>query len=247
MRFFAAGVPLRPAGTYVEAIGDAWRLFRNDSSLWIAVSLIVMILDTIVYVPFYGLQIFIEFGRLWPIDLSTPPPLLNYIVSLFIPLFPAAFIQAMGAGLGLLAIRQARGEAVEIKDLFDVFGMFPALAGAMFLYTLAIYAGFIACIIPAFYIMGALSLSSLIIADQKVGAIDALKLSFQVLKSPGQAFGMVLVFLALGLLLGFGSCITCGIGLVVLCPIYHITLALHYLYFFPPVEGNIEGPAVPVT
>lgn len=230
----------RPPGVYIDAIGDAWKLVRSDLASWIGATM----LSGVVAAPFYFLAIWAsltyapnagvlpteDFGGFLTANLSQ--------LAFNLPFSLMAYV--LGAGMANMAVRQVYGEPISPTTVFLAFRRFPSLVGTNLLFMILMYAGFLLCIVPGLYLMGALAFAQLIAMNRNQGPVEAIRESYQTLK--GHAWMMMLLLIISGIVSGIGA-IACGVGLLVTIPIYHAVVGLHYTYFYPRVPA--EGYAPP--
>lgn len=153
----------------------------------------------------------------------------------------------LAAGLFRMAIKQIRGQSIEISDLFD----FGDVAGQAII--AAIVAGIIIsvaslfCIIPGWVAQGLLMFTFPLIVDKKMGAMEAITASFEALKS--QWLMATLFSLVVGILASIGI-IVCFVGVLVTAPIALLSITILYRNFFispgsSSSGGQIFEPAIP--
>ena len=125
----------RPPGVYFDAIADAWELVKRDLGTWIAMFLLSGIVGILIAAPFHVVSAFVPGGQ-WifgqPIN-PGPFAFANFIVTIGHCLaFPAY------AGIYYAALKQIRGEPLEIGNVFRGFSHFVSLAGFGLLYNLLV-------------------------------------------------------------------------------------------------------------
>lgn len=133
-------------------------------------------------------------------------------------------------GLVKAALKQIRGQAFGVSDLFSETGLF---VGSLVI-TLAMAVGAIACGIGQLVTGTLFCLALPLLVDKRMAFGDALKLSMEVTK---QNFWFFLVYiLVMSIVSQLGS-IACGVGILVTLPFSIIGLALAY-------ERTFNGPAI---
>ena len=86
-------------------------------------------------------------------------------------------------GLALYFLSCARGRSVEMGIFFSGFSDMVRLVGTYLLMVLAIIIGFILLVVPGIIVAFGLSQTFFILADDKeIGAVDALKASWEMMK-----------------------------------------------------------------
>ena len=138
------------------------------------------------------------------------------------------------ASMFLMAIKQIRGYPIAIGDIFSGYRRTGPVIGAYLLMGIAVFVATLFCIIPGFYVAGALAFVPILVLDQELGVIESLEVSYNALKS--HAWSMFALLFVLGLVTLLGAC-ACGIGLLVTFPTYIVALGLTYYNFFPNPPG----------
>ncbi len=127
-----------------------------------------------------------------------------------------AFVVAIVAsvfvgGLYRAAIKQARGEEIEISDLFSGVGLYVKVLVAMLIIGFLEYVGTMMCFFPAFIVRGMTFLTIPLIVDKGMEPLDALKASFEATKSDWLMWTLVGFVIPLLAALGIFAC---GVGFI---------------------------------
>ncbi len=133
----------------------------------------------------------------------------------------ASFFQV---GMTKIYLTTARGGRPEIGDLFTGGGQFLTMLGANLLMSIIISFGMVMLIIPGIIFGLGLSLTHFFIVDQNLGAVDAMKASWEATKGQkGSIFGFgflaffVIILGALACLVGILAAIpTVGLGMTII-------------------------------
>jgi uncharacterized membrane protein YwzB len=237
-----SSVRAMPPGLHTEAIGEAWQLFQKQSSTWAVASLICIVVYLAVYIPNLFLTNYLEYGKfgIFPAPGSVPSGA-GFLESFVLGLIPMAILTGFGGSMFLMALKQMRGQPIAVGDVFSAFGKVPQLMVAYICSIILTMIGFVLCIIPAFWVMGAFSLTPFAILDLNQGPFEALATSFRACGSAGSGFSMFGLLFLLGLIFWVGV-IPCGLGLLVTVPLYSIALSIHYYYYFPEAFGPANAP-----
>jgi len=224
----------RPPGVYIEVISDAWRLVTQDLAIWICTSLVLFVLQLILN---FGTNLAV-YGSITMVARS---PVFNwgsYWTALGLQLTGGMLLAVIQPGMMLMAVRKARGEQIQIGDMFAGYRRFFPVLGTLFLQGLAIVIGFVFCIVPGIFLAGAFALAPLIALDQGVDPIEAMTRSYKTVGS--DAWLMFCVLLLAGLIAAVGVC-ACGIGYLITLPMYIASVGLSYHYLFPPAAPTGPG------
>jgi len=238
-----SGQPAAPAQIRFAAIGEAWKLCQQQMGMWIAAILVTGMLAI-------GISTALS-GVLQTIPGFAPPvpdpndPLSYFGPGFFVQTGISSLLQVpvsafTTGGLLRMAINQLRTGTANIGDIFSVTDVFPALVGVYFVATLAIYVGAIFCILPGLLLGGLLMLAIPLVVNQRLGASEALSLSWNTLKPHVWAAGFLLFVAGLASASGI---LLCCIGILFTSPLFYLTVAIVYRDFFPNQVGY-EAPSV---
>ncbi|MGV3619055.1 MAG: hypothetical protein ACO1SV_27325 [Fimbriimonas sp.] len=226
----------RPPGVYVDVFSDAWKMVTSELGTWVLAAMITGIIGVLIAIVNYVLQVFTIYGGNFMGSQAVDPGqvLGQQIAAVGIGLLPSTISYMLFFGMANMAVLQARGMPITASDVFRPFTRFGPVFVATLLSILALYLGFIACIVPGIFLTGALSLASLIAMNQEVGGAEALRLSMRALGS--QAWLMFVVIL-IGYILASLGALLCLVGMLFTIPLFAASLGLHYHYFFPPANA----------
>ena len=140
---------------------------------------------------------------------------LNSIVSIF-----------MTGGMTLFSIKVAKGEHYEFGDIFKGGPFFWSILGSGLLVGLGVLFGLLLLIVPGVILALAFTLTTPLIVDKEMGAIDAMKESWRLMD--GQKGGMF-VFGLLGFGMVLVGMLACCLPVLVVGPIMQIAFAFVYL------------------
>ncbi len=208
-----------------EAIGEAWGFFREEIGVWILASLIVTFACAILQFAFFLISIPMSIvgGAFLSGGLSLSTSFGSLAVSM------AVWGVFLG-GMCRMALKQIDGHSIRLNDLVSGTDILPSLALAWMLAVLAGFAGFLCLVIPGWIISGILMFSLPLVADRRLKAVDALRVSWTTLKDqwlPAAVFALVLwVLQIVGMLF-------CGMGYLVTLPLSVLSQAILYRGFFP--------------
>jgi uncharacterized membrane protein len=238
----------RPPGVYFDVLGDAWKMVTSELGTWVLATIFYGLLSVVLIAVSLALQIMIVHGGSFEAMIANgqapmPEYLRTQLSSTLVSIVPSTLVSVLFFGLANMAVRKAEGYALSPGDIFIPFRKIGTVFLTLLLTTISMMLGVVACIVPFFYLMGALSLAPLIAMNQPVGPVEALKMSARALGA--QAWILVLVYMLGSIFCMFGM-IACGVGLLVTIPIFAAIYGLHYHYFFPPIpRPYVPTPDVP--
>lgn len=210
-----------------EAIGGAWALYQQQMGMWILISLVIVLIGVAI-----NSVLEILLGRaptgLSPFSMFLAPSrlLLNFIESTISYTLVGAALHA--------AIRHVRGEGVRLEYLTEVVPIGGKLIITSLIVGVATTIAMIFCILPAVVVGGLLMFAIPLVVDKKAEPLDAVRQSFEMLKSQ---WLMATLFYFVATLVGIVGVILCGVGLILTLPMFLLSVALLYDDF---VRGAAE-------
>ncbi|MDZ4857682.1 MAG: hypothetical protein SGI88_01765 [Candidatus Hydrogenedentes bacterium] len=125
-----------------------------------------------------------------------------------------------------MALRAARGQSVQITNLFDGFQNFLHAFLANLFISVLVGIGTVLCVLPGLFALMIYLLTYLFMSDRKYDFWKSLESSRQTIMADlGAWLPLFLVFL----LLIIAGALACGIGLLITAPIAAVMLSLAYL------------------
>jgi hypothetical protein len=228
-----------------DAIGEAWQYVTQQMGIWVgSILLMYVLLYAGIFLVFLVLVPFMPNTRGGLNGAASPDvPVVGLLLMFVAYLGLFVFLNVMLCGLHRMAIKQVKGEPISLSDLFSCFDVVGSVIGASLLTALAVTVGFMLCIIPGYIIAGLLMLANPIIADQKVGAMKAMEMSWSALRDDMVMAALFIFVLPLVVFLG---ALACGIGILFTMPIFFLAHAIVYRDFFlipasPPVSYPPQG------
>ena len=220
-------------------IGESFELFKANVAVWIVATLMALVPSIISWIiigvvsatnaahgtvgqpPFgstpYGSTPF--GGRMNPLNTGIPLGL-----NLAIDVFSALYSAWLYGGVFQTAVKQVRGEAVSVSDIFSGGPLIWKMLGFNIVYGLAVFVGFLFCFVPGVLLSALLFPGFALIADgETVG--NALSRSMDAMKR--DMWNAAALTFVMGLLIVV-SLIPCGLGMFVTIPMYYLIAALAY-------------------
>ena len=218
----------RPGVISTASINEAWGLLVPNLGAWLGALVITAVIS--------GVFQFVQKSVQPPITPGTfPTPTFLGAIVMIVSYFVNIMI---GGGLLKMAISTVRTGTSDIAEIFTVTDVIPNLFLAGILSTCAVAVGFVLCVLPAIYIGVALTFTQFLIVDQKMGAIDAMKASWEAV-SP-QWFQMLWLLIVYFFLCCLGFCALC-LGVFVAIPLIYLSLAVVYRDLFG-IESALPAP-----
>lgn len=220
----------QPPKIRFEVIGEAWQLFTQQMSTWV---IAVLIMFVAMMVPGIVMVIgIVGSGMLGGLAGNRAGGAvfgLGMMLMMFVGILLIAVITAvMMGGMYRMAIKQIRGEPIQISDLWSVTDVLMNLIGAGLLIGIAMGVAAMACVLPMYIVGGLLMLTIPLIVDKKLGIMEAATLSWNTLK--GEWLMAAVLFFVLNFIAGIGA-IAIYIGMLFTYPIMFLGTALVYRDF----------------
>jgi hypothetical protein len=226
-----------------EWLGEGWNLFTQQWQGWVLMTLAYIIIAAIPLGLIYGLMIGVMLSSIDPN--SGAPPQVPVALFLFYPLFVLAILLLSAwlmSGMYRAAFKQIRGGQVSVGDLFSGGPYFLRMLGALLLMGLLSILGAILCFLPALAVPGLMFFAIPLIVEGNMGAVDAMRASFETTKRDWLMF--VLFAIVLNFLASAGA-YACGIGVLATLPLLFLTHAVAYRDCFRMSGAHSYAPSIP--
>jgi hypothetical protein len=226
-----------------EWIGEGWNLFTQQWQGWVLMTLAYIVITAIPVGLIYALMIGVIFSAMEPN--SGTPPQFPVALFLFYPVFVLVILLLSAwlmSGMYRAAFKQVRGGQVSVSDLFSGRPYFLRLLGALLLMGLLSIIGALLCFLPALAVPGLMFFVLPLIVEGNLGAVDALRTSFEKTKKDWLMF--VLFAFVLNFLSSAGAYL-CGIGLLATFPLLFLTHAVAYRDCFNIAGVQSFTPSMP--
>ena len=235
----------RGPGVYFEMIGEAFTAIFRNPKIYIGAGGITLGMIALAYGA-----LFITFIAIMPAQDSTrlnSTPVSNAQIGTLITLYGILFLviflaRVLMVGVCACTIEEADTGSTSFKTLFSPFRRILPVTGCIILCQLAMAVGMVLCYVPGLYLMGVLAFAPEICLVEKLGPVESIQKSYEMIKP--FAWMMVLMMFVLSLLTGVGA-MACGVGLAVTIPIQYVVLGLHYREFRGPNRLGAQGPVNP--
>jgi len=129
-------------------------------------------------------------------------------------------------GVSYAYLKAARGDKLEIKNMFDVFNNYWNAVLAALLVAIIVFIGFILLIVPGIIFACKLVFTPYLIVDRKMEVMDAIKSSWNM--TNGHAWKVFLIYL-LAIPIFIAGIICFGVGVII--SIMWVSMALASLYY----------------
>lgn len=155
-------------------------------------------------------------------------------------------IYVLLGGLYRMALKQVRGQAIAVGDIFSATDVIGPLVLSAILVTLASYAGLCALCIGMYIVQGLFMFTTPLIVDKGLSATEAMSTSWNTLK--GETVMATLFYFVICLVAGCGA-LLCGVGALFTAPLLPLSIALLYRNYFMgsgnPVDASVAGSYPP--
>jgi len=139
-------------------------------------------------------------------------------------------------GVSFAYLKAARGDKLEIKNMFEAFRNYWNAVLANVLVSVIVIIGFALLIIPGIIFACKLAFTPYLVVDRKMEVIEAVKESWRI--TNGHAWKVFLIGL-LGIPISIAGLICFGVGIIV--SIMWISLAIASLYHSISLSGEASG------
>jgi len=241
-------------------IGQAFELFKANPGVWIVATLMAFVPTLIgaIIGAVFGVSAAQHTTYGQPPYGSTPPPSgsspfggqqnpltggLPPGLSLAIQAFSLLYSAWLYGGIYRTAVKQVRGEAIGVEDVFSGAPLLWKMLGYNIVYGLAVGTGFVLCIVPGFLLAGLLFPGFALIADGETLG-NAITRSIAAMKQDmwnAGAFAFVISLVAVA------GVFACFVGLFVTLPLFFLSGALAYrdMVGMPGLSGGGGGYGSP--
>lgn len=197
---------------------QAWEIFKRNIGIAVAITVVGAIISFLSGIPGQILQLAADQGGVDPL-------------MLFIGILGSAVLQygvmfLLWAGQSYTMLKLARGEPVELSDLFRGGPYFLRSAGSSFLYLLMVTVGMLLCLVPGVFAMLLFWPYLYVIVDRDVGALEGLSTAKR-LTEGNLGTGFLLGLMTIGLnIIGI---LMCCVGVLFTAPLCMLLSAVAYL------------------
>ncbi len=144
-------------------------------------------------------------------------------------------VAPLSAGLSLMGVNIARGNRIKTSDVFRYLSWVLPLALAQLLVTILVQIGLTVLILPGLYLFVATTFTLPLIADKKLGVLQAIITSC---KAVNQFILSFIVLFVIFLVLFLLSIFTFGLAFLVIMPLYFVVTGMLYTTLFDTAENH---------
>lgn len=215
-----------------EAISGAWSLYQQRMGTWILIGIITGSI-------LFAVQMILSF--LIPTPSAESLSLRNLLLFMFSPgnillnTFNSVAYAVLEGAMIRCALKQIRGEGVSVGTLVEIGDVAAKLALAGLITSILATVAGLFCLLPALVVWALLMFAIPLVVDQKMEPLDAVRRSFNMLKSQ---WLMAFLFNLAAALVSFAGVILCCVGVFLSMPLYSLSIALLYDDF---VRGAVES------
>ena len=226
--------PHRGPGVYFEQIGDAFRLMFKNPKVYMGAGGIVFAIGVLWYIALIvGMFVMMPKGNAASEDPSAFLAFMGLVYGSEFVVFLLANIVC--AGITVCCLEDLTKGSTDFATVFSAFKRFIPLTVTTFLCMLLTFVGYCLCLAPGFYVAGVLCLAPTISVVEKLGPIDSMRRSYEVMQKHGWLMGLMIFVMYI--LVCAGS-MACGVGLVITVPLFYVMTGFHYRDFCIPVANN---------
>ncbi len=228
-----------------EWISEGWKMFTTQWKGWVMLSLGMfgaVIVPMMIYFIFIWVTMIATAGSGASSDASSVGLFLIFASSFLLMLVLLPLSALLTAGMHKAALKQIRGGQVEFKDLFSARDRSLHVLGAVLLQGVLVALGGVLCVIPGLLVAGLLFFTVPLIIDRKLGVIEAMKASAEMIKPNLVMF--TLFALVVLLIAGVGE-IACLVGVLATLPLMFTMTAVAYRDCFGVEGAALLPPAEP--
>lgn len=231
----------QPPKIRFEVISEAWQLFTQQMKTWVIAMVIFVV---VMMVPGMVMGVVMVGSGVLGSAMGDHGGGVVALLGLGVGMVVGGLLLAVVAtllmgGLYRMAIKQIRGEPIELSDLWSITDVWMNLVGAGLLIGAAMVVGAMACIVPMYIVGGLLMLTIPLIVDKKMGVMEAATLSWNTLKQ--EWLMAAVLYFVLNFVAGLGA-MALYIGMLFTYPLLFLGTALVYRDF---ILGGAGGTAVP--
>jgi uncharacterized membrane protein len=250
----------KPQVRFGEWISEGWKMFTEQWKAWV--------INTLVYVLICGTPMLVVIGGFYGYLImqisenaarrsSQPPIAPEVFITFYLIFFAVMFFTLLIAayftgGMHKSALKQLQGGKVELRDLFSGGSTYFPILIASILTTILTIVGVLLCIIPGFIVAGALFFTIPLIVERRLGAVEAMKASYERTK---KNLLMFTLFAFVVQLIAQAGSYACYVGLLATIPLLFTITAVAYRdtfglegarYFTPDAPPSPGGYAQPL-
>lgn len=234
---YGSGVPARGPEISFDAISQAWTVMQPNLGTYVGAALIAFLVIGL----FQVLQ-----TVLTPHSPNGKPEVSG--LAFLVGVVGGWIYNVLIAGMTRMSINHLKTGRPELGQMFSVADVLPSLILASILVGAATLLGFCLCFIPGLLLVGLYMFVIPLIVDRRLGALEAMRTSFQTLRP--QMWMALIFMLVVGLVSGAGA-IACGVGALVTMPLGILAIAITYRNFFPDGGGynfpTSNPPTAPIA
>lgn len=215
----------------------SWKLFKNNVNFCLGAGAIFFAVTLFLNVATELVKTSLGFNEEALIESFSFEQFMEFLPGLLI-ISLVSLVVSVILKLGLLKVflNLVDGGRPALNDLWSTTRFLPEYFGAVLLMAVPIIIGFILFIVPGFYLYLRWQFFSILIVDQNLGPIEALKTSWRLTR--GRAVDMFLMFAVLAALVLAGS-LFIGVGLILTLPLSLIFFASVYRILNPIVVETV--------
>lgn len=204
-------------------------LFRQEMGVWIGAELVVGITLAAIWglllAGAFALALHTHyFAAHGPVDVFTDIVNHAWLLS-FVFLCIAVVLSPLTSGLYAMAVKQVRGEAVQVRDAFLSLSLWLPVMGVTAILGVVMMVCSRLWYVPNMVVSGLTLLAIPLVVDRQAGPVAALRGSFMALR---REWGMAIVVAFVMSMAAGSGCIALGIGMLFTAPLIFLGTAVIY-------------------
>jgi uncharacterized membrane protein len=206
-------------------IGEGWKMFAEQWKAWVVNALVAAAILALPIAPIVILA-FVLMGQMSNSPDAAPMAFGGlFVLEATAALVVTVIVAYFSAGMYRSALKQLRGEQLQVSDLFSGGDCFFRMLGASLLIGILAGIGGLFCILPGLMVSGALFFTQFLIVDKGLGVIEAMQTSYEMCRKHIWWFTLFAFIVSL---IGQIGSYACYVGILVTYPLIFTIGAVAY-------------------
>jgi len=224
-----------PIGVHFDFLNDSWKFFKATWRQWASVVFILIVAYSIGNLP----QWITDYQQTEAEQFESVLSGRGFGPFVFSILWSLIVTSPLYVGALLFGLDIVDGKAPELSRIFSPFKRLLPVVGASFLQQFMLGIGTAFCLIPGIYLLGRTYYWPILVADQKMGVMDAFGYTWD--RQGPFAWSLFVLVLVTVILAAIGI-LGLLIGVFVTIPMAILTLACQYRAMYPEFAPKADAP-----